>query len=306
MGARIGAGDGAEQLRRRPPLAHRRHGPAVPVRRLALQPRPVDRPSVEPRRGPGLEARKRKVERVELLRQRRRRPLPDPAAGAAGHAEMELAAEECAGGEDHRTGAERPPIAEHKAGDPTALEAQGSCFSLDDRQAGLRIDQVVDRLLVAAAVGLDARPAHGSALAGIEHPVMDRGMVGSAGNQPVKGIDLADQMALAKSAHRRIARHRADLLTVEADQGDRRTKPGRRGCRLGAGVTAAHHDDVEFAAHAAHLGACSTWNNGNHPGLRLTCRCRSARTARRACPRRRPGRSPGRARSAPGAGLPQR
>src|SRR5687767_11600381 len=77
-------------------------------------------------------------------------------------------------------------------------------------------------------------------------------------------------MALTESAHRRIARHRADLLTVEADQGDRRTQPGRRGCRLGAGMTAAHHDDVEFTAHAAHLGACSTWNNEKVAQCRLS------------------------------------
>ena len=70
----------------------------------------------------------------------------------------------------------------------------------------------MDRRLVAPAVGLDARPAHRGALAGVEHAIVDRRMVGGAGDQAVEGVDLAHQMALAEPADRRIARHRADLL----------------------------------------------------------------------------------------------
>ena len=100
VGARVGAGDGAEELRRHPAFAHRRHGPAILVRRLALELRPVDGAPVQPRRRPGLEPGERQLEIMELVRQRRRGPFPDPAAGTAAHAEMKLAAEEGAGGED--------------------------------------------------------------------------------------------------------------------------------------------------------------------------------------------------------------
>ena len=40
---------------------------------------------------------------------------------------------------------------------------------------------------------------------------MDGGEIGGARDQAVKGVDLADQMALAEPAHGRVAGHRADL-----------------------------------------------------------------------------------------------
>ena len=74
-------------------------------------------------------------------------------------------------------------------------------------------------------------------------------MVRGAGDQAVEGVDLADQMALAEPAHRRVARHRADLVAAEADQRDRRAHPRRRRRRLGPGMAAADDDDVEILRH---------------------------------------------------------
>ena len=153
-----------------------------------------------------------RLERAELAGERRRRALADPAAGAAGHAEMQLAAKEGAGGEDHRLGGQLAAVGRaSRPVDPPPVEPKRARLALDDRQARLRLDQRVDRRLVALAVGLDARAAHRRALAGVEHAIVDRGLVGGAGDQAVKGVDLADQMALAEPAHRRVARHRADL-----------------------------------------------------------------------------------------------
>ena len=129
---------------------------------------------------------------------------------------MELAAEEGAGGQDHRFGGERAPVAEDQAGDTAPLEAQRAGLALDHRQPRLRVDQRVDRLLVAPAVRLDARAAHRRALGGVEHAIMDGGEIGGAGDQAVKGIDLADQMALAEPAHGRVARHGADLARAKS------------------------------------------------------------------------------------------
>ena len=50
MRARVRAGDRAEELRCDTPRAHRRHRPFAIVGRLALKPRPVDRPAVKARR----------------------------------------------------------------------------------------------------------------------------------------------------------------------------------------------------------------------------------------------------------------
>ena len=283
MGLGIGPGDRAEQLRRRPALAHRRHRPVALVRGLALERRPVDGPAVEPRRRPGLEARQRQAEGAQLVGERRRRPLADPAAGAAGHAEMELAAEEGAGGEHHRPGRQLASVGKQQARHPPALEPQGARFALDHLQPRLPVDQVVDRLPVAAPVGLDPGPPHRGALAGVEHPIVDRGLVRGAGDQAVIRVDLADEMALAEPAHRRVARHRADLVAAEADQGHRGAEPRRRGRGLGAGMAAADDDDVPGLRHRAHLRSMFHVEQS-------TSRCRNGRKGRRACPRRRPGR----------------
>src|SRR3954451_9278933 len=64
----IRAGDGAEELRRGPAFAHRRHGPAAIVRALALESRPVDRAAVEPGRGARLQAGEWQPESAKLGR----------------------------------------------------------------------------------------------------------------------------------------------------------------------------------------------------------------------------------------------
>ena len=75
---------------------------------------------------------------------------------------------------------------------------------------------------------------------------MDRTGIGSARNDPVEGIDLAHQMALAQSADRRIAAHRADCGQIETDQGHARTHPRRHRRGFDPGVSPANHNDIEL------------------------------------------------------------
>ena len=95
------------------------------------------------------------------------------------------------------------------------------------------------------AVGLGARPAHRRTLAAIEHAELDAGGIGDPAHQAVQRIDLADQMALAEPADRRIAGHRADGR--EAMRHQRGPGAHARGSRRGfaAGMAAADDDDVE-------------------------------------------------------------
>ena len=76
----------------------------------------------------------------------------------------------------------------------------------------------------------------------------------SAAHDAVQRIDLADQMALAQPADRRIARHRADRGEALGDQ--RRVRAHARGRRRGlaAGMAATHYDHVEPGLfHVKHL-----------------------------------------------------
>ena len=76
---------------------------------------------------------------------------------------------------------------------------------------------------------------------------MDRRGVGRARDQPVEGIDLADQMALAEPADAGLHDIAPILRGVERHQRDARAAPRGRRSRLDAGMAAADHDDIERA-----------------------------------------------------------
>jgi hypothetical protein len=83
---------------------------------------------------------------------------------------------------------------------------------------------------------------------------VNAGPVGEPAHDSVKRVDLADEVAFAEAADRRIARHGADRGEVLGDQ--RRTcahsRGGGRG--LAAGVTSANHDHVKSSVfHVKHL-----------------------------------------------------
>ena len=88
-------------------------------------------------------------------------------------------------------------------------------------------------------------PRTAGPLAPVEDAELDAGLVRDAAHQPVERIDLADEMALAEAADRRIAGHGADRGEAMRDQ--RRARAQARGRRRGlaAGMAAAHHDDIE-------------------------------------------------------------
>ena len=106
--------------------------------------------------------------------------------------------------------------------------------------------KLLDRRLEALAVSLDPRPLDGTALRPIEHAVMDRAGIGGPGDDPVAGINLTHQVALAQTADRRITAHRPDRIEVKADQRRARAHARRDGGCLHSGVPAANHDDVEL------------------------------------------------------------
>jgi len=100
-------------------------------------------------------------------------------------------------------------------GDTITIETQCDGLPLDHRQSGGGGEHRLDCAGIETPVGLDTRPLDRGALAAIEHPVMDRGGIRRTADQPVKGIDLADHMALSQATDRRITRHRTDMTRIE-------------------------------------------------------------------------------------------
>ena len=70
---------------------------------------------------------------------------------------------------------------------------------------------------VLAFVGLGAQGPNGRAPAGVEHPLLQRGGIGQSADHAAEGIDLMNQLALGRTAHRRVTGLPGDAIEVEAE-----------------------------------------------------------------------------------------
>ena len=252
-----GPGDAALDLRVLDPLGQHRERLRRLVAGLHLDRRPVDGGAVDPRRRPGLEPAERKAEALQRQRQSDRRRLPDPAGRRLPFADMDQPAQKRPGGQHHRGGRQLPAVLEAQPRDLPGRHHEIVGLAFDHRQVFGRRDRRLHGGGIALAIRLGARPAHRRTLAAVEHPELDSAAVRDAAHEPVERIDLADQVALAQTADRRIARHRADGRERVRDQRGRRAHARSRGRGFTAGMAAAHDDDVEPRLHFQNLRSAS-------------------------------------------------
>ena len=246
MRRRVGAGDGAGQLRVRASPAHRGHAPHLSIRGLLFQPRPVDGAAIQTGRRAGLQPGHRQIGIAQLRREALRRSLADAPTGHPLFAAKQRAAKKGAGAQHHGAGAQRGAICQIDTHRPAPGHAQRGGLTLNQRQTPLPREDALHRRLEQLAVRLNPRALHRAALGAIEHAVMDGGSIGGAGDHAIEGIHLTHKVPLAQAAYRRVAAHRANGIEVETDQRHARAHPRRDRRRLASGVPAAHHDDVEI------------------------------------------------------------
>ena len=196
---------------------------------LPFQPVPADGAAVEPRRRASFQPRDSKAGRAQPPAQRVRRRVAHPAGRRPLVADVDDAAKERPGGDDD---SRRPNFA--LGGDDAAnrdvFHQQIVDAAFDDRQIFGLGQRRLDRRAVEPAVGLGARTTHRRPLGAIEHPELNAGGVGDAPHQTVEGVDLPNQLPLAKAPDRRVARHFSDFRAVLGDQRRyaRRGAPRRR------------------------------------------------------------------------------
>ena len=118
VGGLGGAGDAALDLRILDAFGQRRERLRRLVAGLHLQARPVDGAAVEARRGAGLQPSERKADALQGPRQADGGRLADPAGRGLLLADMDQAAQERAGGQDHGAGPEFAAIGQANARDP--------------------------------------------------------------------------------------------------------------------------------------------------------------------------------------------
>jgi hypothetical protein len=153
-------------------------------------------------------------------------------------------AQERASGDNNRPRLHLPAIGQHQATDTVPIRLQIMRFRFNHGEARLALDRPLHSAAIERPVGLRPRSVHGLSLAAIEDAKLDAGPVGDTGHQPVHGVDLPDQMALAETADRRIARHLADRRKAVGNQRRPRAGARRRGRRLAAGMATTNNNHV--------------------------------------------------------------
>jgi hypothetical protein len=121
-------------------------------------------------------------------------------------------------------------------------------YFLDQRllqvKVGLSFQDVFHACTVESLVGLRSGGLNGWPFPRVQHPDLDEGLVGDLAHLAAEGVDLADEVALGRSADRGVAGHEGDVLQVHAEQECLAANAG--GCQrcLAAGVSGSDHDDI--------------------------------------------------------------
>jgi hypothetical protein len=162
---------------------------------------------------------------------------------------MDLAVKECTGRKDHGRSGELRPVTQPKARNLLLIKQQLDCFTLHDLQTNLAREEPVNGELESRPVRLHTRAANRSALARVEHPVVNGRVIGSARDQPVEGIDLAHEMPFTQPSNRRVARHGADRIPAEAYQRGAGAQARRGGRSLATGMSASNDHNIKASRH---------------------------------------------------------
>ena len=151
------------------------------------------------------EAAKRKTQLAQRLAQVRRREKTVRPALIRNVADVNFSREEGPRREDHGPG---PVLGLHaRCQQPLLpLAFKGNNLRLFEQKVRLRLKRVLHNFAVLAPVNLRAKRVHRRSLAEVEHAALDRRGVGGASHFSAERVNLAYQMALCRSADRRVAR----------------------------------------------------------------------------------------------------
>jgi hypothetical protein len=170
-------------------------------------------------------------------------------------ADMDFAAEEGAGAQHHRFGEEANTGLRDNAFDAIAVHDQIVDGLLENAQVRLIFENGADRSLVQHAVGLCARRPHCGTFARVQDPELNTATIGRQRHRAAECVDFLDQMTFADAADRRVAGHLAECFDIVCQQQRFAAEPSGSQTRLGAGMAAADHDDIETlrVIHRKHL-----------------------------------------------------
>ena len=216
------------------------------VARLQLHAREVHRARVHARRRAGLEPAHAQPQRLAALGQRpgSRQPVRPRIAQYIAHdrAPVQIRARREHGGAAAVHGA----VCRHDGADAAALRLDRHDLRLLDAQVRLQLERVLHHGLILPPVGLRAQRVHGRPFAAVEHPVLDAGLIGRARHLAAERIELAHEVALARTADGGVAGHVADGVHMDGKADGVQSQPG--GGQRGLNARVARADDGDVTA----------------------------------------------------------
>jgi hypothetical protein len=137
----------------------------------------------------------------------------------------------------------------YHAGNRAGMRQQSIDCPLADRQPCLPGQRVPHGVAIQLLVTLNAEGSHRRTFARINEAELDAGLIGVPRHLAAQRIDFFDQVPFGNSPDRRVARHLCDTIAIHRQQQGSRAHARRGQGGLTAGMTSAHHDDVDGLSH---------------------------------------------------------
>ena len=215
------------------------------VCRLHFQRIPVNGPAIEPRRCACLQPANRQVKGTQPFCQRVGWRLANPASRSDLGSQMDQTSQKGPSGQYHSCRAPFTPILGDHTAAAAILDDQITDRRLDDGHAGIG-NELLDRLAIEFPVGLSARTMNRGTAGPVQHPELNTCLVDRPAHNAVERIDLAHQMAFAKSADGRVAGHLADPVSAHRHKGCLCTHACGSSGRFAARMPSTDNDDVKL------------------------------------------------------------
>ena len=254
MGAGVCVGNVAGHLTQRDTVGRKRERQGWGIAMLRFQTREIYCPAVQPRGRAGLEPAHLETQGSELVGQSHGRQVTGPPPGIIGQADMDQAAHERTGRDDHRSAQKADTGTGINAFQLVPFPMEGRHLTLLEMQIILLLQDSFHAQTIQLFVRLGSRGAHGRPLAGIENAELNSGSINVLGHFATQGIDLLDQMALGQSADGRIAGHKRNGVQIDRQHQRTATHASSRQGRFATGMAGADNDYVIDGFVAMHTG----------------------------------------------------
>ena len=232
----------------------------IGVPRLLRKSGPVDRPPIEPRRRPRLQAASSQAQPLQRLAQQHRCRLAASSRRIMLLPTVNQPIQKCSSSDDGCACVDHPPIPQTDADDPRmhgiVLRALDDIhdFRLLDEQIRLRLQHLAHLHAILLLVALRPRRPNRRSPGSIQQAKLDPDRIGDFAHDAAQRVYFAHKVPLGDAANRRITAHLRNQVEVQREQGGAQSHARRGHRRLASGMSGAHHHHVVLFAKSQSWG----------------------------------------------------